>query len=207
MAELSLQDMLRRLPPELQTEALDFIEFLLERKSTRQRRPMKFQWEGALKDLRGQYTSVQLQHQVADWRGDTMKALLDTNIFLEILLSQEKSGDAKSLLLKSSQHEFFLTDYSLHSIGVLLFRKKQHEAFRTFVEEVLLNGGIGILSLRSGEMDSVILSSQKFGLDFDDAYQYATAERYDLILVSFDSDFQRTDREHKAPAEILQVIS
>ncbi len=30
-----------------------------------------------------------------------MKALLDTNIFLEILLSQEKAGDAKSLLFIS----------------------------------------------------------------------------------------------------------
>ena len=69
MADLPLEEMLRRLPPELQTEVRDFVEFLLERKLTRQNRPMKFQWEGALKDLREQYTSVQLQHQVADWRG------------------------------------------------------------------------------------------------------------------------------------------
>jgi len=69
MADLPLQELLRRLPPELQTEVRDFVEFLLERKSTRQSRPMKFQWEGALKDLRGQYTAVQLQHQIADMRG------------------------------------------------------------------------------------------------------------------------------------------
>lgn len=69
MADLSLQEMLRRLPPQLQTEVRDFVEFLLERKATRQRHPMKFQWEGALKDMRSQYTSVQLQHQIADWRG------------------------------------------------------------------------------------------------------------------------------------------
>jgi len=69
-----------------------------------------------------------------------------------------------------------------------------------------LNGGIGILSLRSDEMETVTLASQKFGLDFDDAYQYATAEGYDLVLVSFDSDFQRTDRGHKTPSEILRVI-
>jgi len=68
MAELSLQEMMRKLPPELQTEVRDFVQFLLERKSTRQRHPIKFQWEGALKDLRGRYTSVQLQHQIADWR-------------------------------------------------------------------------------------------------------------------------------------------
>jgi hypothetical protein len=69
MVNLSLHEMLQKLPPELQTEVRDFVEFLLERKSTPHHRPMKFQWEGALKDLRGQYTSVQLQHQIADWRG------------------------------------------------------------------------------------------------------------------------------------------
>jgi len=136
-----------------------------------------------------------------------MKALLDTKIFLEIILSQGKAEEAKNLLLKSATHEFFITDYSLHSIGLLLFRKKQHEAFRAFVEDVLLNGGIGLLSLFSDEMEAVVLASQKFGLDFDDAYQYAVAARYDSVLITFDTDFRRTDREHKTPSEILQVIS
>jgi len=132
-----------------------------------------------------------------------MKALLDTNIFLEIILSQEKAEDSKNLLLKSAQHEFFITDYSLHSIGLLLFRRKQHEAFRAFMEDILINGGIVLLSLLPDDMDSVISASQKFGLDFDDAYQYAIANRHDLILVSFDTDFRRTDRGYKLPSEIL----
>ena len=132
-----------------------------------------------------------------------MKALLDTNIFLEIILSQEKADEAKNLLLKSEQHEFFITDYSLHSIGLLLFRRKQHEAFRAFLDDVLVNGGIGLLSLLPDDMDSVISASQNFGLDFDDAYQYAIASRHDLVLVSFDTDFQRTDRGHKTPSQIL----
>ena len=69
MADLSLQEMLRMLPPALQSEVRDFVAFLLEHRVKRQVLPMKFQWEGALKDLRGQYTSVQLQHQIADLRG------------------------------------------------------------------------------------------------------------------------------------------
>ena len=64
MAELSLDDMLRMLPPELQMEVRDFVAFLLEHRVKRHVLLMKFQWEGALKDLRGQYTSVQLQHQI-----------------------------------------------------------------------------------------------------------------------------------------------
>ena len=69
MADLSLEEMLRMLPPALQAEVRDFVAFLLEHRVKRQVRPMKFQWEGALKDLRGQYTSVQLQHQIAELRG------------------------------------------------------------------------------------------------------------------------------------------
>lgn len=136
-----------------------------------------------------------------------MKALLDTNIFLEIILAQERADDAKNLLLRSSQHEFFVTDYSLHSIGLLLFRRNQHEAFRTFLDDVLLNGSISLLSLLPADMDSVIIASQKFKLDFDDAYQYASALRHDAVLVSFDTDFQRTDRGYKTPLEILQSVS
>ncbi len=135
-----------------------------------------------------------------------MKALLDTNVFLEIILSQEKAQEAKGLLQKSTQHEFFITDYSLHSIGLLLFRRKQYEAFQSFVEDVLLNGGIGLLSLYSDEMGTVISASQNFGLDFDDAYQYVIAAKRDLVLVSFDADFQRTDRGYKTPAEVLQIL-
>jgi hypothetical protein len=36
--------------------------------------------------------------------------------------------------------------------------------------------------------------AKKFALDFDDAYQYVVAEKYDLQLVSFDADFDRTER-------------
>jgi uncharacterized protein len=41
-----------------------------------------------------------------------------------------------------------------------------------------------------------------FRLDFDDAYQYVVAEKFDLILVSFDKDFDRTDRKRIIPADI-----
>ncbi|MFZ5881426.1 MAG: DUF2281 domain-containing protein [Chloroflexota bacterium] len=69
MINLSLQETLQKLPPELQSEVRDFAEFLLERKKNKPQIPMRFQWEGALSDMRGQYTSVTLQHQIAEWRG------------------------------------------------------------------------------------------------------------------------------------------
>lgn len=47
--------------------------------------------------------------------------------------------------------------------------------------------------------------AQQFRLDFDDAYQYALAERYNLIIVSFDSDFDRTPRGRKEPSDLITL--
>jgi len=49
----------------------------------------------------------------------------------------------------------------------------------------------------------VIDASTGFNLDFDDAYQYTIAGKYDLTIVSFDADFDRTDRGRKQPAALL----
>lgn len=59
-----------------------------------------------------------------------MRLLADTNIFLEVILNQDKAPDARALLAQNDDHDIFMTDYSLHSIGVLLFRRKQHDIFR-----------------------------------------------------------------------------
>ena len=53
------------------------------------------------------------------------------------------------------------------------------------------------------EIGSLLSAMERFSLDFDDAYQYVVAERNDLTLVSFDSDFARTSRGRRTPAEIL----
>lgn len=46
----------------------------------------------------------------------------------------------------------------------------------------------------------VILAQEKS----DDAYQYAVARKYELTIVTFDADFQRTDKECKTPYQFLQ---
>lgn len=63
-----LGERIRELPPELRREVEDFVEFLHEKRLKRHRRRPEFRWAGALKDLRGKYTSVELQHKVSEWR-------------------------------------------------------------------------------------------------------------------------------------------
>ena len=132
-----------------------------------------------------------------------MRLLIDTNLFLEIILEQENAEQAKSLLQRTREHEFFITDYSLHSIGLLLFRRRQHDAFKSFLRDLTVRAGITVISVSTDQMEAVIDASEKFRLDCDDAYQYVAAEEQGLILVSFDADFDRTTRGRKTPAAIL----
>ena len=54
-------------------------------------------------------------------------------------------------------------------------------------------------------MENVIDAVMRFSLDFDDAYQYVSAEKFGLTLISFDADFDRTEKGRKIPAEILNL--
>jgi predicted nucleic acid-binding protein len=131
-----------------------------------------------------------------------MRLLLDTNIFLELFLEQDRAQEARKLLSKTEEHEFFLSDFSLHSIGLLLFRRRQQDVFRRFLTDMFLNGAVGVVALFPGEMEAVIRAARQFSLDFDDAYQYAVAERYALTIVSLDADFDRTERGRQTPDQV-----
>jgi hypothetical protein len=63
-----IEELIKELPPELHREVGDFIEFLLERRLKRARVKPNFDWAGALKDMRDQYSSVELQHEISKWR-------------------------------------------------------------------------------------------------------------------------------------------
>jgi len=65
---MSIEEMIRKLPPDLQEEVKEFVEFLLEKRAKRNKEKPKFDWAGALKDLKGVYSSVELQHKISEWR-------------------------------------------------------------------------------------------------------------------------------------------
>jgi len=86
-----------------------------------------------------------------------------------------------------------------------LFRADHHETLRSFIREMILATGTTAVSLDLDDMDMVLAAAHDFGLDFDDSYQYAIAKKMGLTIVSFDRDFDRTDRGRKTPAEVLSA--
>jgi len=65
-----IEELVRELPVEQQAQVRDFVEFLLAKQRSRQRQKPRFDWAGALKDLRDEYTSVSLQHEITRWRSE-----------------------------------------------------------------------------------------------------------------------------------------
>ena len=61
-----IEEMVKELPPDLQREVEDFVRFLIETRLKRPRGKPTFDWVGALRDLRDQYTSVELQHKISE---------------------------------------------------------------------------------------------------------------------------------------------
>lgn len=113
--------------------------------------------------------------------------LADTNIFLEILLQQKKSAACKEFLNKNAA-ALFISDFSLHSIGIILLKSKAIDVFRKFLDDTLPS--TRILSLPTSSYVSLLDAAQKFGLDFDDAYQHAIAKNFNLKIATLDQDFR-----------------
>ena len=56
----TLARFVEHLPPDIQEEVRSYAEFLLEKRSKKKQKVPVFDWEGALKDIGEQYSSVEL---------------------------------------------------------------------------------------------------------------------------------------------------
>ena len=57
-----------QLPPDLQEKVIKYIDSLLTQKELRQKKKLKLDWVGGLKEYRDQYTALELQKKALDWR-------------------------------------------------------------------------------------------------------------------------------------------
>lgn len=131
--------------------------------------------------------------------------LIDTNVWLERLLEQEKTEEVKRFLDSVSSDQLSITDFSFHSIGVILNRLNHREGLLRFIRDTFIEGAVRLIRLSPVDTQRQVDIIERFNLDFDDAYQYLVAEQHNLTLVSFDGDFDQTPRGRKTPAEILAI--
>ncbi|MFB3786735.1 MAG: PIN domain-containing protein [bacterium] len=129
--------------------------------------------------------------------------LVDTNIWLERLLDQERSAEEGQFLSGVAGERLLMTDFTLHSIGIILSRLGRREVLLRFVDDVFVEGGVSLVSVQPEVMHQVVGVMERFGLDFDDAYQYVAAEQAGVVIVSYDEDFDHTVRKRQTPVEVF----
>ncbi len=132
--------------------------------------------------------------------------LIDTNVWLELLLRQKRSEEVHQFLQTITVDDLSLTEFTLYSIGLIVTRLNKEEIFDLFLTDILEESGVKRIILSPSHLRQLLEAMQMFQLDFDDAYQYIAAKKDDLILVSFDTDFDRTDIGRKTPAGILESL-
>ena len=132
--------------------------------------------------------------------------LVDTNVWLELLLNQERAEEVRDFFGTMEPNLLALTDFTLYSLGIILTRLGKDQAFSDFTADTLERGEVTSLRLNIADMRDLLAVGQQFRLNFDDAYQYLAAEKHGFVLVSFDSDFDRTDRGRKTPKQIITEL-
>jgi hypothetical protein len=62
----NIEEIVKKLPPDLKREVEDFVNFLIEKKARKHGRKLSQDWAGALKEYRDKYTSLELQKKALE---------------------------------------------------------------------------------------------------------------------------------------------
>lgn len=131
--------------------------------------------------------------------------LIDTNIFIELGKTQERSSECADLIDAIDQETLketpYITKFTLNAIQALLCRRNPE-----LIKEILLFiyfGKLKIVEMNCQDELMVLGTSKDFGLDFDDAVQYLAASRLHTAIVTYDKDFDSTGIETKTPKEVV----
>lgn len=137
---------------------------------------------------------------------DKVKFLVDTNIWLERLLNQVRSDEVRYFLDNVPVSTLFMSDFTLHSIGVIMSRFKKYDEYKVFINDLFIDGGINLLGIAAIETNDVFDIIRNNNLDFDDSYQYTISKKYDLHIVTFDNDFEKSGIKSYLPKDAVKLL-
>lgn len=131
--------------------------------------------------------------------------LIDTNIFLEILLDQERAVECQKLIESLQDREviFYVSSFTIHSIEVVLDRKKLYEPLIDFLWDIHKTKGLKRFDTSTIEELEAVKLARGLNLDFDDTLQYYICKTHNFKIISFDKHFDSTDVVRVEPENIL----
>jgi uncharacterized protein len=135
-----------------------------------------------------------------------IRFLVDSNIWLERLLEQDKTSIVSEFLDIIPLDSLYVSDFSIHSIGVVLTRLNKNKIFESFIEDLFINGQLEQLQLDPIDLLEVLKNMIQYGFDFDDSYQFTVADKYSLKIVTFDKDFKNKGIKRFSPEEAIRLL-
>ncbi|MGC1121795.1 MAG: PIN domain-containing protein [Candidatus Methanofastidiosia archaeon] len=134
--------------------------------------------------------------------------LIDTNIFLEVLLEQDNKDSCLNLLtyVEKGEIQAIVTSFALHSIAIILEKLKDIDSYRDFLEVVVASEGLMTYSTTPNDEIEVCAISRKFNLTFDDSLHYFVVKAFELNLINLDSDFDKTDIVRMHPKDVVASL-
>ncbi len=135
--------------------------------------------------------------------------LIDSNIFLELILGRKHALDCQKLFEKIEEKKLVAvcSHFSVFSICIYLTKNHKVGAAKKFLEYVFSLDGLKVVNTTVQDDLKIIELMEKTGLDFDDCLQYYVAlETNCLGIISFDKDFKKTKLNAFFPAQVLEGI-
>lgn len=132
--------------------------------------------------------------------------LIDTSIFLEILLSRERKDECKKLLgmLRIGKIEGVVTDFTIHSIIVLMDNFGKLNELEVFLSSLTAYKSLHVYITSIFDEVRAIEIAKENSLDMDDAIQYTAALSINAnAIVSFNKDFDNLKIPRKEPRQII----
>ncbi len=132
--------------------------------------------------------------------------LVDTNIFLEVLLSEDRKDECKRFLrlLKDDSKSGIVTDFTIHSIIVIMDQFSKLKELKTFLLSLLAYRGLHVYFTTIGDEVRAVEFAVEQNLDMDDAIQYSAALKAEAeAIVSFDKHFDGLKVPRLEPVDII----
>jgi len=134
--------------------------------------------------------------------------LVDTNIFLEVLLSGPRKNECEQFLgyLRKGRETGVITDFSVHSILVIMEGFGKRGELKIFLQSLLAYEGLNVYATTLVDEVDAIDMSYETNLDLDDAIQYHVASTLNAeAIVSFDRHFDGLRIPRLEPQQIVKT--
>lgn len=131
------------------------------------------------------------------------KYLIDTNVWLELLLNNANANDVRLFFTGIAANQLYISQISLNAIHLYFYRQKKSTAFTVFINDLFIKNNVNCLSLAYFDYEELAELTDEVDFDFDDAYHYLLAKTNDLELISFNTELSFEDISISTPALAL----